>query len=293
MSPAGSEPAGSPWRLRRARAVHLLDKTPHAEELLAFYVGMLELQARVAAGLLVDRWASVAEAGEGAPALLAVERVPVDELLADFAGFLERVAEIGTEVTTAGALDLLEAGEGARAEALRTVLADLAEAPRAAGEIADPKDASPTPAGFHARAFLEPVLTTLARALGPTPPEKGRRRCFVCGAPPQVSALRDLPGALGARSLTCSLCATEWRFPRLTCLNCGETDAGRLRVHTAESVPHVRVDACGSCNRYLMSVDLRLDGAAVPLVDEVAAVALDLWAGSEGLSKIRRNILGL
>ena len=257
-------------------------------------MGLLELQAQVADNLLLaTSWVPAAGAGEGAPALLAVDDVPVEDLLSDFEAFLERVTEIGTEVTTASALAFLEAGAGARAEALRTASAFGAGGGRTANETRGPVDGLHVPAGFQARAFLEPVFTTLARALGPGTPRQKGRRCFVCGAPPQVSTLQDLPDALGARTLTCSMCATEWRFPRLTCPNCGESEAGSLRVHTAESVPHVRVDACGSCNGYLKSVDLRLDGTAVPLADEVATVALDVWAVREGLFKVHRNILGL
>jgi formate dehydrogenase maturation protein FdhE len=37
------------------------------------------------------------------------------------------------------------------------------------------------------------------------------------------------------------------------------------------------VDACDSCRRYLKNVDLVRLGLAVPLVDEIAAAALDAW----------------
>ena len=89
------------------------------------------------------------------------------------------------------------------------------------------------------------------------------------------------------------MCATEWRFRRLTCPHCGETDADKLPVHTAESIAHVRVDACTTCSRYIKTVDLRKNGTAVPLVDELAAVELDIWAQEQGLTKLRANVLGL
>ena len=89
------------------------------------------------------------------------------------------------------------------------------------------------------------------------------------------------------------MCATEWRFQRLTCPHCGETEADKLPVHTAESVAHVRVDACATCSRYIKTVDLRKRGDAVPLVDELAAVELDIWAQEQGLTKLRANVLGL
>ena len=287
MTAAGSAPAVSPWTLRRARAVHLLARAPHADELLGFYVGLVELQARVAEGLPVDRWAPLVQDPDGSAALLAVERIPMDELAPRFDDFLERIAEVGTEIITAGARDLLAAEDAHRTEILHAALTAERGYTGESGEAREPE-----PTDFHGRAFWEPLLTTLVAAIGPSLPEQAGRRCFACAALPQVAVLRDRPDALGARSLVCSLCATEWRFPRLTCPHCGETDANRLPVHTAESVPHVRIDACLACRRYLKSVDLRQEGRAVPLVDDVATVELDLWAVKEGLTKIRSNVLG-
>ena len=163
-------------------------------------MGLLELQARVADNLPhASSWASAVGGGEGAP-LLAIGDVPVEDVLPDFEAFLEGVTQIGTEVTTASALALLEAGAGARAEALRAASAFPTGTGRITNEAPGPIDGLRAPAGFQARAFLEPVYTTLARALGPGTPRKKSRRCFVCGAPPQVSTLRDLPDALGART---------------------------------------------------------------------------------------------
>ena len=40
-------------------------------------------------------------------------------------------------------------------------------------------------------------------------------------------------------------------------------------------------------------MDVRADGLAVPVVDEIASVELDVWASEQGLEKIQRNLLGL
>ena len=58
-------------------------------------------------------------------------------------------------------------------------------------------------------------------------------------------------------------------------------------------LPHVRVEACDTCKRYLKSVDLTTNGLAVPVVDEIAAAPLDLWAAEHGYQKIELNLLGL
>ena len=54
----------------------------------------------------------------------------------------------------------------------------------------------------------------------------------------------------------------------------------------------MRVDGCRSCNRYLLTIDLRRDERAVPIVDELAALPLDLYATDQGLTKITPNLLG-
>jgi FdhE protein len=57
--------------------------------------------------------------------------------------------------------------------------------------------------------------------------------------------------------------------------------------------PHIRVEECQNCKSYLKAIDLREDGLAVPMVDEIASVELDLWADENGLRKLQRNLLGL
>jgi len=56
--------------------------------------------------------------------------------------------------------------------------------------------------------------------------------------------------------------------------------------------PHIRIDACATCERYVIDVDLSRDSRAVPEVDELAAVPLDLYAAEHGLSKITPNLMG-
>ena len=89
------------------------------------------------------------------------------------------------------------------------------------------------------------------------------------------------------------VCSTEWRIDRLRCVNCGETNADQLLVHNAESIPHVRLEECRTCRRYLKTVDLRERGDAVPVVDELATIEMDLWARDKGLEKLQLNILDL
>ena len=277
-------------------------------------MGLMEAQEKVAESLaesadesLADRVPAadlleLVQSREGEFPRLRVEVLPLDELALPFHDFLSRVADLGTETIKDGAHALLSQDDNRRLEPLRVALHtwrkagdtggkadDTGEKADDTGEKADEGDDY----YFYARAFLEPVATSLAQADSDQPTAWTQNFCFACGGPPQVAVIRDLPDALGRRSLTCSMCATEWRFRRLTCPNCGETDADKLPVHTAESIAHVRVDACTTCSRYIKTVDLRKNGTAVPLVDELAAVELDIWAHEQGLTKLRANVLGL
>jgi FdhE protein len=79
----------------------------------------------------------------------------------------------------------------------------------------------------------------------------------------------------------------------MTCAACGETATERLPIYQeGEHFPHMRVDACESCHRYLVTIDLRKDPRAIPIVDELAGLPLDLYAQERGMTKITPNMLG-
>jgi len=67
----------------------------------------------------------------------------------------------------------------------------------------------------------------------------------------------------------------------------------KLAIYTAKEFAHVRIEACDSCRCYLKTVDLTKDGHAIPVVDELAAIPLDLWAAEHNYQKLRTNLLGL
>src|SRR5215218_6438415 len=56
--------------------------------------------------------------------------------------------------------------------------------------------------------------------------------------------------------------------------------------------PHLRIAGCSTCSRYLIEVDMARDGRAVPEVDELAALPLDLYAADQGMSKLTPNLMG-
>ena len=119
-----------------------------------------------------------------------------------------------------------------------------------------------------------------------------RNTCPFCGELPVVAVLRP-EGEGGKRGLICSLCFTEWEFRRLLCPNCGEEDYRKLPVYKADEFPHLRAEACDTCRHYIKAVDLTLNGLAVPEVDELASIPLDLWAHQSDYIKLQSNILGM
>lgn len=148
---------------------------------------------------------------------------------------------------------------------------------------------------FVVEALLQPFAERRAQAdreteLTAKEYAKSTGRCPVCGDLPVVGVLRE-EGHGARRSLVCGRCATEWEYTRLSCAGCGERQFESLPVYTAEQFGHIRVEACDSCRRFLKTVDLTKDGLAVPLVDDLASLSLDLWARSQGYERLRPNLL--
>ena len=149
---------------------------------------------------------------------------------------------------------------------------------------------------FLARAATMPLLEALpevAEALrGETANE---RRCPLCGGPPQLAYFAETGEALVTppRRLVCARCANEWVLPRMTCASCGETTGAKMPILADfDHFPHLRIDACEICRRYLITVDLRKEPRAVPVVDELAALPLDFAAAERGYRKITPNVMG-
>lgn len=173
---------------------------------------------------------------------------------------------------------------------------------------------------FVARAAVEPVLEAASSEVkGVCRGTRDARHCPQCGGPPQLSfvaaAGEDL--ATGRRYLLCARCGSGWGYPRMTCAGCGENASAKLVILSEEGTlsgergglirglpqpqsppahpavfPHIRIEACDSCRRYLLGIDISQDPPAVPIVDELTAVPLDLVARERGYTKITPNLMG-
>jgi len=273
---------------RAARARTLLTERPHTEPLLQFYVSLLDLQAAVCDSGDAARWLPDVEAPASERPRLQLERLPIDGLSPRFRRFCQGLPASAPEPIRVAARAVSDGDSARRTELL---LALLTGGDFDAGAVAFGSE--PVPLAFLARGFLSPVAEALAELVDIPGNAERLPLCPCCGWPPQVSLLRDETETQGIRRLVCAFCAASWVFPRSACPGCSTTDEKGLALHVGDTTPHVRVEACSHCNRYLKSVDLRVVGFAEPLVDDLATPELDLWAEEQGLDKITPNLLGL
>jgi hypothetical protein len=277
------------WTDRRRRALELRDRYGFARELLDFYAALLGVQEKA----YIDVRSSPPPAGE-------------------------RDA-YAAEVVMPSVVDV---GVAAGPERLRTELSSRFGSFDGIKIVGDwlAGDEQNAVDRFLARASLQPVLEALAQeSEAIRDGTRNARQCPICGGPPQlgfsVRAADDL--ATGGRFLVCARCAHAWGYARMTCPGCGEDASSRLNFFTELGTtsgelgtvvrglpsgprapsdpavfPHMRIEACDTCRQYLLSVDLAADPAAVPMVDEIAAIPLDLFARERRYSKIITNLMG-
>lgn len=270
-----------PYRQRDERAAHLAGERPHAAEILNLYRQVLARQEPLYERARAADWS--------ARGLAALPWEELDEL---FPRFVAELAEAVPDALAAAGRSIAAAPEKTRRELLRRTL-EVGEL----GELAAALGVELPEVTFWSRAFLAPLAEAVAVRGEPVGGEDAeaepRGSCPRCGWPPQVSKVVDAGERRGARSLICALCATEWSFPRVRCPSCGEHSSEALAVHTTETLPHVRVEECMSCQAYWKSVDLRTNGHAVPVVEDLASPELDVWADEQDLWKVCRNLFGL
>ncbi|HEV3040889.1 MAG TPA: formate dehydrogenase accessory protein FdhE [Candidatus Angelobacter sp.] len=252
--------AGFSFDRRIARAGELAQKHASVSQLLRFYQELARFQK------------SVCEA------LAKSEDHSVNGLLSHVPGLLAVVRQAGSAVLQQTAQELADLSHEEWLELL------------SGGWQPERQELSPECA-FFVHALLQPQAEYLAgRTISHT--ESSPPLCPFCNSKPQVGVLR--PEGDGAkRSLICSLCSTEWNFRRVVCPSCGEENKDLLPVFIASEFDYVRVEACDTCRTYIKSIDLSKNGHAVPVVDELASVSLNLWAQENKYSKLSPNLFGV
>jgi formate dehydrogenase maturation protein FdhE len=290
---AGSE---SRWDTRVARARMLAASRPAAAEALAFYAEVAAYQKSLLHGC------EPITPSTPHPVADALDLEPVLGAIPGFLDWLPRVAPVRLAEAVAD-LRRLERDQWRHfVHAYRSDWRHFVHTDWGQTGVTHLSHPSLTPGDDHALTFvleavLQPFVEQAAIAEAgmrrrPQPDASGQACCPFCKALPVVGVLRE-EGHGAKRTLVCALCLMEREYLRVVCPSCGEQQFDALPVYTADELEYVRIEACDHCHHYLKTIDLTKDGLAVPLVDDIASVSLDLWARDRGYVRLRANLLGL
>jgi FdhE protein len=251
------------------RAEALASTSAAAAEPLRFAAGLFRAQARVAAAIET-----------------AHARQPLrGALKEDLGAFADSVAGIFRFASEHGPAALAEHARARAAENPAEVRARLLAWWNGEGDAHH---------DYLSRAVLRPYAEVLAR-IG-TAPDRVRvsGQCPFCGAAPWIAVRRSASLAEGARRLLgCSLCGREWLLGRIRCPACAQGDPEKLPSFSSAAYPAVRIEACEMCRCYVKSIDLTVDARALPEVDDLLSLSMDLWAAREGFTRLEPGLAGM
>lgn len=136
---------------------------------------------------------------------------------------------------------------------------------------------------FLGRLLAAPFVAAAVQRRPSAPPGASETGvCPACGSPPLLAKLRR---GDGKRLLICSICPTEWSYPRIRCAFCRNTAADTLPLLSLPDADGRWIEACDQCLHYLKTIDERKmnPGDLVdPFVEETITLPLDLLAEREG-----------
>jgi formate dehydrogenase accessory protein FdhE len=270
-----TQTGGTAYDARMRRAASLSSEHSFAAEFLDFYKHIATFQKTLRANIATTSGVKSGGASE--------LRDPLDltVLLPRFPGFLSTIEQHAPPALAKSAHQVSLLPSNSWVASLEAYWEHAGKYDQQVGAFAQ----------FIARAFLQPYAEFRAAKAPRAPMVMTVRVCPLCGARPLLGVLRP-EGDGGKRFLLCSFCSQEWEFRRIHCPTCGEEAEGKLPVYVAEQLPHIRVEACDTCRFYVRTVDLTKDGHAIPLVDDLAAIPLSLWAHEKGYSRLQPNLLG-
>jgi formate dehydrogenase maturation protein FdhE len=276
------------WDARIHRATELVSVYPFAAEGLQFY-------ARVAA--FQKTFYSEIEKALAESARISSDRPLRDELdlfllLPHFSGFLRLIQQIAPAPLARASATLSQMGPSGWQRAIESFWYGDLELTTDDGEQKTDGNAAVNSDRLLAWIFLQPYAEYLANHREIAVVEGTPSTCRICAGRPIVGLLRS-EGDGAKKSLVCMLCAHEWTFRRILCPACGEEREPQMAFYSAPEIAHVRVDVCDTCHTYLKTVDLTKTGLAVPVVDELATIPLDLWARDHGYVKWQINLMGI
>ena len=272
-----TQTGGTEYDARIRRAERLSSEHAFAAEFLDFYKHVAAFQKTLHAKIAASSGAK----SRSAPAAELRDPLDLTLLLPHFRGFLSLIEQHAPPALGKSAHQMSLLPSDSWVASLEAYWEHAGKYDQQVGALAQ----------FLARAFLQPYAEFRAAQTPKAPQIVTVRVCPLCGSRPLMGVLR-VEGDSGKRFLLCSFCSQEWEFRRILCPTCGEEAEGKLPVYVAEQLPHIRVEACDTCKFYLRTVDLTKDGHAIPLVDDLAAISLTLWAYEHGYARLQPNLLG-
>ena len=276
------------WDRRIRRANELTSTYRFAAEGLRFYSRVATFQKN----LYAELQKALGDSPKISSARPLRDELDLFLLLPPFPRFLALIEQIAPAPLVQAAAGLARKGTAGWQHAIEDFWQGDLETATAVGGMLQEGDA-------HGRAgerllawvFLQPYAEYLANQREVMTVDGAPSTCPLCGGKPVVGVLRS-EGDGAKKSLICMLCAHEWGFRRVYCAGCGEEREPQMAFYSAPEIAHVRVDVCDTCHTYLKSIDLTKTGLAVPVVDELATMPLDLWAREHGYEKLQINLLG-
>lgn len=274
------------YSARLGRAEVLSKKLPFASEILTFYAKIATFQKKFYEEL-PRKWGKNPVVPAGGNFRSELNFLAISQFFGDFLTLVRNSAPLPLATEAESVLSIRKSEWP---ETLKRFWRAGLHEPGPEGEQSLEAPRNPL-SEFLYRAYLQPYAEYVAGAMLPPNLTMTVCRCPRCNSLPVLAVLR-LEGDGGKRFLQCALCSQEWEFRRILCASCGEDDEHKLPVYVSEQFPHIRVESCQTCKRYLRSIDLTKDGNAVPLVDDLSAIPLSLWAEEQGLQRIQSNLLG-
>jgi transcription elongation factor Elf1 len=130
--------------------------------------------------------------------------------------------------------------------------------------------------------FLRPVVSTYLRRvreknndLIKTLPGSGK--CPFCGMYPRMCFDSE-----SSRDLHCLMCGQEWRFQRVKCPFCGNSDHTTLGYFEVEGIEGIRVYFCSECKHYVKVVETKTRLSHDAETEDILSLVLDAAAQEEG-----------
>jgi len=185
-----------------------------------------------------------------------------------------------------------ESGPLALAEEARARGRDETSAARSRLLVFWSGDSEPGEGYYLSRALLRPYVEVL-RGLGIAPDRVHRPgECPFCGGAPWIAArnrTKTAPGACSdapcvARSgpsVGSDVLAASRRIRR------SSRPLGARPIRRCGSRP------CETCRRYVKSIDLTADARAIPEVDDLVSLGMDLWAQEQGYPRVAPGLAGI